>query len=182
MAISEATYEQVALEDPGGKWELACGQLRSKPAMTTEHSAVVSELDHQLQPQVDWDVHVIRSNSSRLRISTGSYYVPDLCVLPRALERRLRAHPGTFEVYDDPLPLVVEVWSASTGNYDVEEKLREYQRRGDLEIWRLHPYDRTLTAWRRRPDGEYEQTIHRTGTVHLAALPDVVIDVERLFN
>ena len=68
-----------------------------------------------------------------------------------------------LEVYDQPLPLVVEVWSRSTGDYDVEEKLAVYQQRGDLEIWRIHPYERTLTAWRRLPDGSYEETIHQRG-------------------
>ena len=61
--------------------------------------------------------------------------IPVALVLPQLDQRSL-------EVYEGPLPLVVEVWSASTGNYDVESKLLEYQRRGDLEIWRLHPYER----------------------------------------
>jgi Uma2 family endonuclease len=182
MPISEATYERVALEDPEGQWELACGRLRSKPAMTTEHNAVMRELDGQLRDQLDRAVYTVSVNTARLRISTGSYYVPDLCVLPRAFVRRLRQTPGTFEVYDDPMPLVVEVWSPSTGDYDVEEKLREYQRRGDLEIWRLHPYERTLTAWRRQPNAGYEQTLRRGGAVQPAALPGVTIELERLFD
>jgi hypothetical protein len=44
MPVSEQTYERVALEDPGGAWELACGQLRSKPAMTIEHNFAQTEL------------------------------------------------------------------------------------------------------------------------------------------
>ncbi|HTE84947.1 MAG TPA: Uma2 family endonuclease [Dehalococcoidia bacterium] len=134
MPISEATYEQVALEDPGGCWELVCGHLRGKPAMTTEHNRAMQGLDHQLQIQLDEREYRVSVNTTRLRISTGTYYVPDLCVVPQPLQRRLLEKPGTFEVYDDPMPLVVEVWSPSTGDYDVEEKLREYQRRGDLEI------------------------------------------------
>jgi Uma2 family endonuclease len=182
MPVSEATYERVALEDPEGQWELACGRLRSKPAMTTEHNAVVSELEHQLGRQLDWSRYVVRSNSSRLRISTGSFYVPDLCVLPRSLERRLRDTPGRFEVYDEPMPLVVEVWSPSTGDYDVEEKLREYQRRGDAEIWRIHPYERSLIAWHRQTNGTYLESHHGGGIVHPAALPGVAIELERLFD
>src|SRR4029077_14302112 len=123
-----------------------------------------------------------RSNTSRTHVSTGSYYVPDLFVLPRAFERRLRERPGTFEVYDEPMPLVVEVWSPSTGNYDVEAKLREYQRRGDLEIWRIHPYERTLTSWIRQPDGRYRETVHRDGSITPVALAGVVIELARLFD
>jgi Uma2 family endonuclease len=87
----------------------------------------------------------------------------------------------TLEVYEDPLPLVVEVWSPSTGDYDVESKLVEYQRRGDLEIWLIHPYDHTLTAWRRQPDGSYAETRYDGGAVQPAALPDVTIDLDSLF-
>jgi Uma2 family endonuclease len=50
-----------------------------------------------------------------------------------------RLRGDELELYVEPLPLVVEVWSPSTGQYDVDEKLPEYQRRGDLEIWRFHP-------------------------------------------
>jgi len=182
MPVSEATYKQVALEDPEGQWELVCGRLRSKPIMTTEHNAAMNGLTHQLDRQLDWNEYVVRTNSGRLRVSTGLYYIPDLCVVPRAYERRLRERPGTFEVYDEPMPLVVEVWSPSTGNYDVEEKLREYQRRGDLEIWRIHPYEQTLTAWRRQPDGGYERSVQQGGTVQPVALPGVPIDLDRLFD
>ncbi len=38
---------------------------------------------------------------------------------------------------------------ALDGRVDVESKLPDYRRRGDLEVWRIHPYERTLTAWRR---------------------------------
>jgi Uma2 family endonuclease len=78
--------------------------------------------------------------------------------------------------------LVVEVWSRSTGEYDVEEKLAAYQQRGDLEIWRIHPYERTLTAWRRLPDGSYDETIHQEGVVSVAALPGVEINLTALFD
>jgi Uma2 family endonuclease len=87
-----------------------------------------------------------------------------------------------LEVYDEPLPLVVKVWSRSTGDYSVPEKIVAYQQRGDLEIWRIHPFERTLTVWRRLPGGSYEETIHREGIVSPAALPGVAIDLAGLFD
>jgi Uma2 family endonuclease len=80
------------------------------------------------------------------------------------------------------MQLVVEVWSPSTGDYDVEEKLHEYQRRGDLEIWRIHPYERILTAWRRQPEGTYEELVQHDGSVEPVALPSVKIELQRLFE
>ena len=90
--------------------------------------------------------------------------------------------PQRLEVYDEPMPLVVEVWSPSTGDYDVEEKLREYQRRGDLEIWRIHPYKRTLTAWVRQPNGSYSETLYRSGTIRPTNLTGVEFDLAGLFG
>ena len=182
MPISEATYEQVALEDPEGQWELVCGRLRRKPEMTTEHNGVQRRLDRRLQLQLNEDDYIVSAGSACLRISTGSFYVPDLCVLPTAVEQRRRETPGRFEVYEEPMPLVVEVWSPSTGEYDVETKLLEYQWRGDHEIWRIHPYEHTLIAWRRQPDGSYAELLITGGTVQPVALPGVTIALEGLFG
>ncbi|HTE87221.1 MAG TPA: Uma2 family endonuclease [Dehalococcoidia bacterium] len=183
MPISEATYERVALEDPEGRWELVCGRLRSKPGMTAAHYDAMRRLARRLILRLDEGEYTVATEGPRLWVSSGSYYLPDVCVIPRVfVEQKLREAPQRLEVYEDPMPLVVEVWSPSTGDYDVEEKLREYQRRGDLEIWLIHPYERTLAAWRRRPGGDYEQTVQRAGAVQPVALPGVVIELERLFD
>jgi Uma2 family endonuclease len=181
MPVSSETYTRVALEDPEGRWELVCGRLRPKPLMTTEHNAVLRLLLFQLIRQLDEREFVVSADMSRVRVTSGSYYVPDLFVLPRAYERRLRQQPGTFEVYVEPMPLVVEVWPPSTGDYDLESKLQEYQRRGDAEIWLIHPYERTLTAWRRTADG-YSETTFTSGTIAPSALPGVTIDLAALFD
>jgi Uma2 family endonuclease len=183
MPVSEATYERVALEDPEGKWELVCGRLRSKPGMTIEHGDVTSALDHLFQVQLDYREYKVSVNSARLRISTGRDYVPDLCVIPLAFVLRKRQElPRRLEVYVEPMPLVVEVWSPSTGAYDVEAKLREYQLRGDAEILRIHPHEHTLTAWRRQPDGSYSETLYAGGMIQPVALPAVTIELGRLFE
>ncbi|MFN8557160.1 MAG: Uma2 family endonuclease [Dehalococcoidia bacterium] len=89
---------------------------------------------------------------------------------------------GAVESYREPLPLIVEIWSPSTGEYDAREKLPEYRRRGDLEIWLVNPYARTLTAWVRQPNGVYAETLHRGGRVRPAHLPDVAIDLDALWE
>ena len=118
----------------------------------------------------------------RVRRPGATYFIPDVFVVPTAYVTPLLDQQDVLEVYDQPLPLVVEVWSRSTGDYDVEEKLAVYQQRGDLEIWRIHPYERTLTIWRRLPDGRYEETLHREGIVRPTALPGVEIDLAALFD
>lgn len=127
--------------------------------------------------QLDWREWSI--GGTRLRVSSETCYVPDLTVLPESLVTTL--DDDQFEVYAQPVPLVVEVWSPSTGEYDVDTKFPEYRLRGDLEIWRLHPYERTLTIWRRQPDGTYREELLHGGTVRPVALPGVSINLDELF-
>jgi Uma2 family endonuclease len=183
MPISEATYKRVALEDREGHWELHCGRLVEKPPVTTRHAQLIDKLYRRFAAQVSEAEYALRGEAGRLRRETGSYYEPDFCVVPIPfVEQNLRDHPTELEVYEQPLPLVVEVWSPSTGRYDVDTKLPEYQRRGDLEIWRLHPYEQTLTAWRRQPDGSYTETVFTGGVIRPIALPNVAIDLDALFR
>lgn len=179
--VSDEAYRRIALGDGDRTWELYDGELVEKPSMSAEHGDVPIRLILALGTQLDREAFRLRANSGRVHHPGGSYYVPDVAVIPTALERPQRGKPGTLEVYDDPLPLVVEVWSPSTGEYDVETKIPRYRERGDLEIWRLHPYERTLTRWVRGADGGYVETVLHGGTVRPLFLPGVVIDLDDLF-
>lgn len=181
MPVSEQTYLQLALEDPN-QWELHCGQLRRKPTMTFGHNQVADELHFRLRQQLDPRRFIVRLGMGHVRRSADSYYIPDVFVVPIGLTTPLRNRSDVLEAYGAPLPLVVEVWSPSTGDYDVDAKLPEYQKRGDLEIWRVHPFDRTLTAWRRQPDGSYTESHSAGGTVQPVALPGVAIDLDSLLD
>ena len=179
--VSEKTYIQVALEEPEGQWELHCGRLRRKPDMAWAHNHLARVLGYRLQSQLSHQDYEVSVNIGKVSRSPRTYYMPDVVVIPTAAMDRFRARPGTFELYAEPMPLVVEVWSPSTGEDDVDEKFPEYQRRGDLEIWRIHPFERTLTAWRRQPDGSYTETRYTGGEIQPVALPNVTIDLDALF-
>jgi Uma2 family endonuclease len=182
MPVSDVTYERVALEDRHSHWELHCGRLVEKPPVTAQHADIIERLYSQLRPQLPVDEYALRAEAGRLRRGSGSYYEPDLSVIPRAfVERLMRDRPTELEVYDEPILLVVEVWPPSTGNSDVVDKVPEYQRRGDAEIWRIHPHERTVTVWRRQTDGSYRETLHTAGVIRPAALPNVTIKIEALF-
>jgi Uma2 family endonuclease len=181
MSVMQKTYDEIALEEPDRRWELHRGQLREKPAMSVTHNQSTRRLGWQLKQQVDEDEFEVIVDSGRVRRSTENTYIPDVMVVPLDALRRLFERPYALEVYDLPLPFVAEVWSPSTGGYDVGEKLVEYQKRGDAEIWRVHPLQRTVTAWQRQPDGEYREVVYRGGVVSLIALPGIVIDLDALF-
>jgi Uma2 family endonuclease len=183
MVISAKTYEQIVLEDGDGKWELVCGHLREKPTMTSAHYDAMMELAAQLQPQLNKREYALRIDGSKLNVESGTFYIPDLFIVPRAWVRESRAlGQRHMERFTEPIPLVIEVWSPSAGTYDVEAKLPEYRRRGDLEIWFIHPFEHTLTAWRRQADGSYTETVYREGTITLTALPWVTVDIPALFE
>ena len=180
--MSEAAYRRFALSDPNGQWELHRGQLREKPGMSVEHGHVMILLIEFLLGQLDRNEYWLRANHARLRRSASNYYVPDIAVIPAAIEQALRLRPDSLDAYAEPLPLVIEIWSPSTGDYDLREKVGEYQRRGDLEIWLIHPYDRTLMAWSRLPGGGYAERHFHQGIARPSSLPQVEIDLDALFG
>jgi Uma2 family endonuclease len=179
--MSEETYRQFALGDPQGQWELYRSQLREKPGMSVEHGDVMDNLLAFLYEQLDRNEYRIRTTHARLRRSADTYYVPDIAVISAPVVQALLEQPGSLDAYPESLPLVVEIWSPSTGRYDINEKLPDYQQRGDLEIWYVHPYERTLTAWRRRPDSTYTESVYHGGIVRPESLPGVEIDIDALF-
>jgi len=181
MPVSEHTFETLALVDPEGQWELHHGQPRKKPPMSIAHNRLTMRLTRQLLRQLDEDEYDVRTNLGRVRRAEETYYIPDVSVIPVAATTSLPTPPDALEVFREPLPLVVEIWSPSTGAYDIDAKIPEYQRRGDREIWRLHPYERTLLAWRRQDDGTYVVTDYRGGSVSVLSLPGVTIDLDALF-
>ncbi len=178
MTVTFETYARVVLENPTGRWELAAGRLRNQPPTTVRHEILVRRLTALLSIQLNWREWSV--GLTRLRVSVRTYFVPNVAVVPMTLVETLL--PDQLEVYAEPVPLVAEVWLPFTGDYDVDEKLREYQSRGDLEIWRIQPYDRTLTAWRRQPEGSYTEETFRGGIVRPVVLPNVSIDLNELFD
>ena len=180
--ISEQEYRELALNDPDHLWELWDGVPREKPLMSMKHDNVSFLLGHMLQGQLDWATYRVNVNGGKARRSSRSYFIPDVVVIPANFQIPYEDDPRAFNAFAEPLPLVVEVWSRTTGAYDFATKLRAYRERGDTEIWFIHPYERILTAWRRQPDGSYVEEVCRGGTVPVSSLPGVVIDFDALLD
>lgn len=180
--VSEAEYRRLALLEGNGLLELHDGRLREKPPMSRAHGDVTMDLMIALAGQLDRGEYRVRAQHARLPRTARNYYIPDVAVVPAGPTMAARNDPSALDAYADPVPLVVEVWSPSTGDYDIEQKLPAYKARGDLEVWRIHPYQRRLTAWRRQPDGSYAETVYLGGAVPVASLPGVEIDLDALFG
>jgi len=179
--LTEQAYRALALTEAGRFLELWDGEPREKPAMSVAHGWTMAKLGYWLMQQLDWSEYQVRINHGRVRRTERNYFIPDVMVIPVPRVTEL-GEARSLDAYDQPLPLVAEVWSPSTGDYDVAEKLAEYQRRGDDEIWYLHPFERTLTASRRQADGTYVTVTYREGMIRPASLPSVAIDLARLFG
>ena len=180
--IDPATYEHLALHEEYRFVELRDGALVEKPPMTFRHVLTIDELAHHLRSQTERREHLVFVENARLRVG-DTYVIPDIAVVEIAVARALlEQSPDRLAVYDDPVPLVVEVWSPSTGQYDVATKLPLYRARGDREIWFLQPIARTLTAWCRQDDGTFAEVIHTGGVVASTALPGVRVDLAALFG
>ena len=180
IVVSAEEYERIALAEPGRRLELHGGRLVEKPPMSVGHDWAQSKLVAQLLAQLDPNDYWVQF-AARAKLDDAHFYIPDVCVVPIAFVDPDSTQWHNLNVYSQPLPLVVEIWSPSTGDYDIDPKLPEYQRRGDQEIWRLHPFDRTLITWRRERDGTYFGTTVHGGRISPIALPNVVIDLDALF-
>jgi Uma2 family endonuclease len=179
--VSEQEYQDFVLSGVAGSWELHDGRLVEKPgiARSWKHLAIASLLGVLLQNQLDLDEYRVFFES-RVRRPAATIFLPDVMVVPVTYGEGIAELP-VLAIFSEPLPLVVEGWSPSTGEYDVDTKIPVYRQRGDAEIWRIHPYERTLTRWVRRPQGTYAASTYQGGVVTLAALPGVTIDLDRLF-
>lgn len=182
MQVSEQEFQRLVAHDPDNRWELDCGVVRRKPPVTYRHNHVAWVLGFRLQSQLPLEEFEVRVDAGHIRRSPTHYFIPDVMVAPHALTLPLRDDRAALESYDAPLPLIVEVWSRSTGEFDQDTKLPFYQQRGHREIWFLHPDDRTLTAYRRVQDGSYVTTVYRGGTITPVTLPGVAIDLDTLFE
>lgn len=181
MPVSEMTYRALAAEDFESGWELVCGQLRRKPGMTMEHNHVAWNLGFELQKHLPLDDFSVRVNQARLRTPSGDHYVPDVAVIPSSA---MASRFGLTEVetYFEAVPLVVEIWSPSTGARDKNEKLAGYQSRGDAEIWLIDPIDRSATVYTREPAGDYVQRAVTRGSITPTALPRARVTLAAMFR
>ncbi len=179
--LSEQAFLRLAETDPDGFWEFVDGMPRSKPPTSADHNFIAFELAFRLRLVIDPTHYELRVNASLVRWSERNSFIPDVAVLPRDHVAPQKG-AGKLERNSESLPLVVEIWSPSTDGYDLDVKVAAHKARGDEEIWRIHPYDRTLTRWLRQDGDAYAEMTHRGGAVELHALPGVTIDLDALFG
>lgn len=180
MPIDLETYRLVTLEDPESNWQLICRRLKRKPERTEMHRRIIADLQTRLQTSLTRgaDVYV-----DGLYLLAGSEHrlIPDVAVLSADILGKGGEPIGGKPAIEEPVALVVELWSPEIDGHDFDTKIWQYQARGDREIWSIHPLERTLTACLRHADGSYTEEVFRSGIVRPVALPGVNIDLDELF-
>jgi Uma2 family endonuclease len=179
--MSEEAYHAFVLSTMEARWELHDGVLVEKPGRTWEHASIVTELGFVLRNQLDRAAFRVFLGL-RVRHPPTTIFVPDVMVVPIHYGDPFRDRPDLLAIFDRPLPFVAEGWSPPEHGYDVDAKIPVYKERGDLEIWRIHPYERTVTSWQRQPDGSYREVGYRGGIVSIVAPLGVTIDLDALFE
>jgi Uma2 family endonuclease len=111
--ITEEAYQQFVLSGVEGSWELHDGRLVEKPGRSWKHGSVVTELITLFHQQLDRaEYHVF--SGLRVRRPAATVFLPDVMIVPTSYGDAIRDLP-VLAIFSDPLPLVVEVWSPSTG-------------------------------------------------------------------
>lgn len=113
------------------------------------------DLEMQLTNQLDRNRFRVRINSARVNRIDVTCFILDVLIESADLPNQNRDVANVLEIFQDPVPFVAE-------------------------IWRIHPYDRTVSIWRRQPNDEYGFRLLTGGRIQVAAIPGVWIDLDSL--
>lgn len=159
---------------PDARVELIDGEIIEMATIGSRHWAMVNRLDRLLQRTVG-DRAIVAVQTS-FRLDDYSEPQPDIALF----EPRADFYVGALPTPADTL-LVIEV-SDATARYDRQIKLPLYARRGVPELW-IVDLDASLLRMYREPKGDDYLQASATptpGTVGIAALPDVALDLSGL--
>ena len=178
------TYADYLTWSDGGRDELINGiaYVREPPAPSRFHQELVGELHFQVRLALEgkscrvyiapFDVRLPKSGEADDCVDT--VVQPDVlivCDLTKLDERGMRGAPDW----------IAEVLSPATASHDQIVKLPIYERAGVLEVWLVHPTDRTLSIYRLE-DGCYGRPLilELKGRTAIGAIPGVSIDWDQL--
>lgn len=177
------TYADYLTWPDGQREELINGTayIREPPAPSRSHQELVGELYHQARLALEvkpcrayvapFDVRLPKAGEADDQIDT--VVQPDVlivCDLNKLDQRGMRGAPDW----------IAEILSPTTAGHDQIVKLPIYERAGVLEVWLIHPTDRTLTI-HRLESGRYGRpvVVELKGRTAISAIPGVSIDWDR---
>lgn len=155
--------------------ELIEGELIEMAPIGEEHAGQVNLLGNEFSYRLYGRVVVAVQNP--IALSEYSDPQPDIALLRWRPDFYRRQRHGPHDVL-----LIVEVAETSV-RYDREVKLPLYARHGIPESWLIDLRRPCLEIHRDpTPEGYQAVTVHRSGSVAPASLPEAAIDVARLLG
>lgn len=159
---------------PDARVELIEGEIVDMPPIGSRHAAIVSRLARLFERTFGDRVWVSVQNP--VRLSERCELQPDVMLLAPRADDYGTGHPRPQDVF-----LLVEVCD-TTAHYDRVIKVPLYARHGVRELW-LADLERRDVRIHREPRGEhYFQVAATLSTATVSALPDVQLDLSRLFD
>jgi len=163
----------------GARVELIDGRFYSMvPAPSRQHQKIIGKLFLSLGNYLTG-----KSGSCEVYVSPFDVYLsefdvvqPDLAVIcdPNKLSKR-----GCEGAPD----LVIEVASPSSAAMDYIKKLNLYHQYGVREYWIVNPLTRRVTRYLLTEDNQCgEPEVYARGTVAFSLFPDLIINLEELFD
>lgn len=156
--------------------ELINGEVRLMSPIGPRHAAMVRRLDAMLSRMLSEKFLVSVQNP--VELDEYSEPQPDVAILRYRSDYYAGAHPKASDVL-----LVIEVAETSAA-YDREEKVVRYAAASIGEAWVIDIPQQTVEQYGEPVDGSYRhrRILHRGDIVFAAALPDLSVAVERLFD
>ncbi|HEY1813465.1 MAG TPA: Uma2 family endonuclease [Kofleriaceae bacterium] len=172
---SLAEYLRIEDESPT-KHEYVDGEIIAMAGGTPEHAALSAAIGWALNAQLHDEY---RAYSSDLRIwieaaNLGTY--ADAAVVCDPVEHL----PSSPTFVTNPV-LVVEVLSASTEDYDREDKRVAYQQLSSLQAYVLVAQDRRRVELWSRAGGDWQHTAYEAGEVARVPALDLALDVDAIY-
>ncbi|MCL2520135.1 MAG: Uma2 family endonuclease [Spirochaetaceae bacterium] len=141
-------------EEGGLRYQLEDGLLLMSPSPSGSHQRLLLKLGSQLEYHFkDGECWVFPDFDVQLFPDEDTIYCPDLLVLCDKLkytERKIIGAPN----------FIIEIFSPSTGGFDLSDKREQYQRAGVKEYWVVRSPNLVYT-YLLNSSGHYEETIYR---------------------
>jgi Uma2 family endonuclease len=179
------TYADYLRWDDGERWELIHGvAYNMTPAPSRRHQKIFGELFTQISLHLRGRRCEVYAAPFDVRLpapgekeeTTSTVVQPDIVVVcdPSKLDDK-----GCTGAPD----MVVEILSPESLARDQREKLFLYEQAGVLEYWIVHPVDKTVSIFRRGPDGLYGKPSLYTfeERAPVGVLPELEIDLDTVF-
>ena len=134
--LTVAEYLDIGEVEPGYT-ELAEGRLELAPSPVFDHGGAAFELGVSLRSQLPAELRVVLDMDVDLQLAApdapGTVRRPDLLVVQREAQRRIRAEGGLLRASE--IVIAVEIVSASSRRLDHIGKRHEYADAGMPHYW-----------------------------------------------